>query len=206
MAVTKAPLFSMDASGQVAKSIVFSRWKGRPYVRQLVVPSNPKTGLQTGVRAMMRFLTQAYASLSSGEKQAWADRALIDNITALNADVQYNMPIMRQNKGIWTDPANTPGTPPGAPTSPGATAQVKSVVLAWTNSVTGTPYATFIYRSLTGTFTEDPSNLIAIVPAADETYTDIGLSTGTQYFYSMKHSDDSGQLGTGSTEVNATPT
>lgn len=52
MAVPTAPLLSFSASGQIAKSMVFSRWKGRPYVRRYVIPSNPKSAAQTATRSV----------------------------------------------------------------------------------------------------------------------------------------------------------
>lgn len=205
MAATKAGLFSLDASGSLAGSIVFSRWKGRQYVRQLVTPANPKSGLQTGMRSVMRFLTQQYASLSAGNKALWATDALVDNITALNADVRFNQRRARQNLGVMTNSSEAAGTTPGAPTSPVATAAPKSVILTWVNSVTGTLNATFIFRSLTGTFTRDISNLVRVVPTSLLTYTDPGLTTGIAQFYEIAHCNIGGILGTSTAEITATP-
>lgn len=50
MAVPTAPLLSFAASGQIAKSLVFSKWKGRPYIRRYVVPANPQSTAQTLTR------------------------------------------------------------------------------------------------------------------------------------------------------------
>lgn len=48
MAKVTAPLFSMGASGQLGKSLVYMTWKGIDDVRIYVVPSNPNTaGQQT---------------------------------------------------------------------------------------------------------------------------------------------------------------
>ena len=38
------PALSLDASGTVGGILTFSKWKGRPYVRTRVIPSNPKSG------------------------------------------------------------------------------------------------------------------------------------------------------------------
>ena len=38
MAKVSGPLMSVSASGAFASSMVFATWKGRAYVRQLVVP------------------------------------------------------------------------------------------------------------------------------------------------------------------------
>ena len=54
MAKVSGPLFSVDASGSYAGSLVFSKWKGRNYVRQLVTPSNPHTLNQEVARNHVR--------------------------------------------------------------------------------------------------------------------------------------------------------
>lgn len=50
MAKTTAPLLSFGASGALAKTLVYSTWKGRPYARRHVIPANPKTVAQTLTR------------------------------------------------------------------------------------------------------------------------------------------------------------
>ena len=48
MAKLTAPLFSLKASGQLAKTLVYMNWKGIEDVRQYVIPANPNTsGQQT---------------------------------------------------------------------------------------------------------------------------------------------------------------
>jgi len=46
MAKVKGPLFSLGASGQIAKTLVYMTWKGIDDVRTYVVPANPKTADQ----------------------------------------------------------------------------------------------------------------------------------------------------------------
>lgn len=43
MARVTGPLMSMEASGTVGKSLTFSNWVGRQYVRRWTRPSNPQT-------------------------------------------------------------------------------------------------------------------------------------------------------------------
>jgi len=59
MAKVKGPLMSLEASGSIANTIVFSIWKGRPYVRQLVTPSNPSSAGQIAVRKILGSLAKA---------------------------------------------------------------------------------------------------------------------------------------------------
>jgi hypothetical protein len=46
MAKVTGPLFSITASGQIAKSLVYMKWKGIADVRKYVIPANPNTILQ----------------------------------------------------------------------------------------------------------------------------------------------------------------
>jgi len=71
MAKTNGPLFSMDASGKFAGALVFTKWKGRPVVRQLVIPANPNSADQETQRNMVRV---------AGAGQRWT------NMTALILD------------------------------------------------------------------------------------------------------------------------
>lgn len=90
MARTTAPLFSMDASGSIGKSIVFSRWKGRNYVRRHAIPSNPMSGLQVYMRSMFAFLTRGWAAIPGVSQATWDAPAEPDNISPFNAYVRYN--------------------------------------------------------------------------------------------------------------------
>jgi len=53
MAIVKAPLFSLAASGQLAKSLVYLNWKGIKDVRQHVIPANPRTTAQQAQRSKL---------------------------------------------------------------------------------------------------------------------------------------------------------
>ena len=59
MAKTTGPLFSLTASGTVGKTITYSNWKGRPYVRRRVIPLNPMTDGQMDVRNALRAIAQS---------------------------------------------------------------------------------------------------------------------------------------------------
>ena len=49
MVKVAAPMLSLEASGTIANSMTFSKWKGRPYVRTRVTPALP--GPQDSTRA-----------------------------------------------------------------------------------------------------------------------------------------------------------
>lgn len=58
---------SLDARGKFAGALVFSGWKGRPTVRQLVTPANPKSANQAASRNRVRVAAagQHWANLST---------------------------------------------------------------------------------------------------------------------------------------------
>ncbi len=91
MVKTTGPMMSLTASGTLAGAITFSHWKGRQYVRERVIPSNPKSGDQVGRRAMFKFLTQIWAGLSAPAKATWQD--LADQLVSsrFNAFLSDNM-------------------------------------------------------------------------------------------------------------------
>lgn len=63
MAKVTGPLMSLDASGSVAETITFSKWKGRNYVRQRIIPSNPQTAGQLAGRSILGTIAKAAASV-----------------------------------------------------------------------------------------------------------------------------------------------
>jgi hypothetical protein len=50
MAKIVAPLLSLGARGSIGKSMTFASWRGVSYVRQLVIPANPRSTAQVLTR------------------------------------------------------------------------------------------------------------------------------------------------------------
>lgn len=67
MAKLKGPLFSLGASGQIAKALVYFPWKGLDVVRQHVVPANPNTAPQVTQRG---YLTDAVDAVHDAQAAA----------------------------------------------------------------------------------------------------------------------------------------
>lgn len=65
MAKVTGPLLSLDASGSVASTITFSRWKGINYVRQRVIPTYSNTFKQIAVRNLITDASQAWKAGST---------------------------------------------------------------------------------------------------------------------------------------------
>jgi len=85
------PMMSLDAQGTLGDAITFAKWKGRPYVRQRVIPSNPKTGAQLGRRAMFKFLTKEWDPFPDNWKATWQEDADELVTSPFNAFMAENM-------------------------------------------------------------------------------------------------------------------
>ncbi|KKM82448.1 hypothetical protein LCGC14_1319450 [marine sediment metagenome] len=77
MAILKAPLLSLGAAGQIAKSLVYFPWKGLNVVREYVVPSNPKTALQVTQRG---YLAAAVQLIHDAQAQATNPLGSVDQV------------------------------------------------------------------------------------------------------------------------------
>ena len=77
MAKVSGPLMSMDASGKFGGALVFSKWKGRNVVRQLVIPGNPNSAGQEAARNRTR-VTGALQSWVNSTTMTAAGQTLTD--------------------------------------------------------------------------------------------------------------------------------
>jgi len=201
------PMFSIDASGTIGNAVTFSKSKGRPYARVRVVPSNPKSGPQTGMRAMMRFLSQEWAGMSDVQHATWETRAKATNIAEFNAFCSYNMARWRHfTTPSKADPAAEIATPPSAPTTT-ITAGVRQLQLSIADGGDAPDWGWLIFRSTTSGFTPAYSNLVRVVPytASPTVYIDAELSA-VAYYYRIKGIMIDGIAGTLEAEKTGTPT
>lgn len=206
MVKVSAPMMSLDASGKLGGTLVFSKWKGRNYVRSLVKPANPKSGGQVGVRAMFKFLAQIWNGLTDANKATWQDRA--DDLVAstFNAFMSYNQKRWRDfDTPSQEDPAAETSTEPDGCTGV-ATPNIRSMTLAITHGTAIADWGCAIFRSTTGTFSLAFSNCIAVVAvdgAGDAEYVDSPLEPGTYYYNTVAFNDD-GKEGLDGTEFDGT--
>lgn len=205
MARTSGPLMSMDASGTVGETVVFSKWKGRNYVRKYVVPHNPKSELQTGVRAGMKFVSKWASAEKTAVLAAYGSEAQSMKLSPTNAFVKKFMAAWRTNL-IW--PISNTGTPTRDTGSLGScTAQAvpRSVNLTWTLGAGDTRIGYFIYSSTTTGFTPSLANCIGSVYGATS-FSDINLPIGTARYYRIAGISSTSAYRLYSNEVTATPT
>ncbi len=208
MVKVHGPMFSFSASGTIGKLATFSSWKGRPYVRQRVIPANPKSALQVSVRAMMKFLSQAWVDVGSTPQGSWDNLAAASQISPFNAYVGRNASRWKEFQApSQTYPAAETGTEPVA-TLDSATGGPSYVDVAFTITTLNDVWGVAIFRSPTGTYTPSRANCIAII-IVDGTgalvYTDSGLAAGDYYYDAMFFTKE-GLLGTEEGEMMGTAT
>lgn len=77
MAKLVAPLFSFSARGQLAKTLVYSGWKGIDDVRSYVVPANPRSGGQQTQRGYFTAAVDMWHTLglTADDVEAWNRQA-----------------------------------------------------------------------------------------------------------------------------------
>ncbi len=102
MAKLKAPLLSLGASQQLGKTLVFFSWKGLNVVREYVVPSNPKTALQTTQRG---YMTAAVAMVHTAQARVASALTSPDQVaySALASAKGKIMTWFNQACQLWID-------------------------------------------------------------------------------------------------------
>ena len=202
------PMFSFEASGTIGKIATFSKWKGRPYVRQRVIPTNPKSVLQVSTRAMMRFLSQEWLGIGTTPKGSWDDLAAAGQYSPFNAYIGRNMSRWREfQPPAQTYPPPETGTLPTAALT-SATGGASYADLLITMTTLANAWGVMLFRSPSGTFSPSRANCIAVIPitaAATTVYTDSGLDAGA-YYWDAKFFTTEGLLGPDEGEVTATVT
>jgi hypothetical protein len=121
MSKVTAPLLSFGAAGQIAKTQVYSTWKGRPYVRRYVTPSNPDSDGQKLTRAIFKYLFGLYRYADESVIAAMAAAASSARLTTANMFPRANLHTARHdidNASLIFSPGagGAPATPTGVAT------------------------------------------------------------------------------------------
>jgi len=202
------PMFSLDASGTLAEAVTFSKWKGRPYVRERVIPSNPKSGAQVGRRAMFKFLTQLWASVSAADQATWKD--LAEQLVASNFNAYVSDGMAAWHNFLAPSEA-TPATRTGTPSDNALTAAIweeNRIKLTLSGSALGDAWGIVIFADTAGAVTPAVGN--AIMAEADTTIASHDLfwtppDVTTYYFDSIAFSDDGAKAAAGGGQNAAPP-
>jgi len=179
------PCFSLTASGTLGDTITYSNWKGTPYARQRVVPTNPKTAAQSGVRSMFAFLAAAWAAIAALSQATWDAAAAANSYSAFNAYMSSNMLRWRNhNPPTQASPAAEASTPLTV-SNMTLTGGLGFINIALTPSAATNIWGFEIYRDDAEITTPSTGNCIAVIPAdagnAVE-FNDTGLAAGTYHY------------------------
>lgn len=115
MARTTAPLLGFDASGQMAKSLVYAKWRGVRYARRYVIPGNPRSVGQTVTRTTFATLREMWKRTGSDIRAPWTAFAKGRPFLDLNAWVGENMRVVRAEvnfQNFLGSPGAKGGLPP----------------------------------------------------------------------------------------------
>lgn len=205
------PGFSLDASGTLADALVYSKWKGRNYIRERVIPANPKSGLQVGYRSMFKFLAQNWDAIAAADKASYDDLADAAIVSRFNAYVSANQKRWRNFKAPSNNVAAAESDAIGTYTAgtPAATGGVASVVIAHTiDNALNENWGLMIFKGLTS-FSTALSNCVAIILSdtlsVEYTWLDSPLDAGT-YYYNTRLFTLEGLLGAEIGEISAAAT
>lgn len=114
MAKVTAPLLSFNAGGAIAKTQVYATWKGIPYARRYVVPSNPQSTAQTMTRSVFTTLTKVWKNMTSDATAPFMAFATGKPLTDRNAFLKFNVAALRPGTD-WTDWVGSPSANGGVP-------------------------------------------------------------------------------------------
>lgn len=205
MARVTGPLMSFDASGSVAGSVVFSKWRGRNYVRRHAVPANPRSAAQLAARSIVAFLGQQWATIGDDDQATWEALGEAAKYSPFNAYVA-------NNARNWRDllppsqayPAARIVTPSNVNACT-ATVSGRQIQLAGTVASANDTWAVAIGRALVTGGADSISAVVAIVALSgtDWAFTD-GPLAPDQYFYQAASIGPDGVLGAWFTEVDGT--
>lgn len=205
MARVQAPLMSLSASGTLASAITYSTWKGRPYVRTRVVPANPRSGLQVGMRAGIAAMPGLWNIVNDAAARAlWNAGVGAEAISGFNLMTRVSQRSLRNNYGPMSN--YTDQSQSDTPAAPGDAAAAQDGVdmdLTWT--AVGATTCLLIFHSLTTPFTPGIINLIAAPLNFLGAWTHRNPGAGTHY-YDCRSSAADGGVGALEGEFNGTIT
>lgn len=189
MPKTTAPLLSFDARGQIAKTQVYSSWKGIAYARRYTVPANPRTVKQTANRAIWQLLNQAWLYAPASVQAAFNTFAVGKPLTGRNKFFSENQKLLATDPtatdltGFVFSPGARGGLPPvSVVATPGddlldVAIGVPVIPSGW--SVTSTVACAIVNQDPTDAF--DTTFVADVETVAPGTNQITGLTGGTEY-------------------------
>ena len=165
MAKPTAPLLSFDASGTLAKTMVYSRWRGVRYVRRYVIPANPRTAGQLLTRNTFTTLSEMWKVAGPLLTGPWSLFATGRQFLDRNAFMGQNVKLLRPESDMLLF-RGSPGARGGLPpTSISAAAGVASIVVTFVNPTPPTGWAIVAAQAVT--FPDQVPTVAFVGPATE---------------------------------------
>lgn len=183
MAKLKGPLFSLSASGQLAKTLVFADWKGIDYARQHVVPANPNSADQQTQRG---YLTAAMADFHSVTYPLNAlDLANLNRYAGIQASAVSGVNMYIKEHINTAKASVTVAVLHDTTETPGATGEIDIVA----TSKESTNNVTMFYGTSKTALVNQKSRSGAPTPGTTHTFALTGLTPGVTYYYKIVQND-----------------
>lgn len=90
------PLLSFGARGQIAKTQVYSSWKGIQYARRYVIPAQPPSSDRDKTQNAFRWLQGVYQVSPQAFRAPWETAASGRPLTGRNLWTKRNLPLLRE--------------------------------------------------------------------------------------------------------------
>lgn len=182
MALVKFSPAISSLSGSTA-SIVFSRWKGRHYIRERVIPANPKTAAQTTQRNFFAKVVGWWHDVKAILKDACDELGATWSVSGFNAFQSRNVQDLADAVDERIMPLNSPVNPIddlAAATGVGASGDID---LTWAQGEATAGQICFVLYEKTATPAGQSAVVIATTATAVETeaYTLSGLDAAEEY-------------------------
>nr|AAU84208.1 hypothetical protein GZ37D1_55 [uncultured archaeon GZfos37D1] len=97
-------IFGDVYSGQAGKAGVFAHWKGRQYRRKYVVPSNPNTAKQQGIRTSFTNAVDKWHAFLSAQRKAYGYMATGLTMSGFNLEVSRWQKMSSAERAAYVDP------------------------------------------------------------------------------------------------------
>lgn len=114
VAKTDAPMLSFAASGQIAKTQVYSSWRGIGYARRYVIPANPNTAAQQETRSVFKWASQVWKLAGPLLQGPWTSYSTGQPFTNRNAFISSAVKNLRGQTDL-TAFVGSPGAKGGLP-------------------------------------------------------------------------------------------
>lgn len=196
MAKSSGGLFSLDRKGTIGDAITFTSYKGKPYVRAQSKRKQPRSGMQVGMRALTKWISQDFKTLDPNEVEVWREQGRSDDITPLNAWLRDSQ--NRQQEGLgWRRQITLDPKAVAPPIELVVIPEFRSLVFSWRRPglLTRGTYTTAIYLKSTDDVEGVISDLRVLIPVTNDSVQITGLTSGQTVFLKVRETLLDGQLG-----------